>query len=1154
MLCPRCRFENPEGSAFCGQCGTPLSMPDVEKISMAGERRFVTVVFVCIPGLLTLSERLDPDDASRLIQGCIEVLSAIIYKHGGTPHKFFGQELMAIFGALEVREDDAVRALRAALEMSQALQRFSQANEASLPEPLAAHCGVNTGLVFAGEVGVLGLRAFTVIGDTINLASRLAYLAGPGQVFLSEATYRQTQRLFRFRPLPPLGVRGRLEPVPAYLLLGPQEEHWQAWGLGGLSSPMVGREREFAALQDRLRRLGEGKGGIVLVIAEAGLGKSRLVTEVRSAVAEPRWLEGRGLSFHSEQPYFPFRDLIQRHLSLEEGTAPSEARDRLREMVTRFLPGREEQVYPFLSYLLGLPPDDESVQVSELLSGEGLRRGFFRSIWMLLAAMAQDHPTVVVIEDLHWVDESSLELLTYLTPLALEVPILFIFVWRPEIETEGLKRLRQEMPGTNACFEIRLAPLTQEESVTLLSNLLQMDYLLPILGHLVLEKAEGNPLFVEEIIRSLIQDGVLVEREGRWQIVREVGAIQIPDTLRGLLASRIDRLEPEVRETLRRAAVIGRIFPESVLAAVLEDDHALTEHLQRLLERHFIHLYRLEGVQGKAYIFNHALTHEAAYESILRDERRRLHYRVLEEMERLYADRLEAHAAILARHAYLGEAWEKAAYYLHLAGDQAKAAYALPEAVRCYQRALGLVQEHGVQLDRVRLADLCHECCSAQAQLGNYADARRVCSVLMEMGDRQRDPYLRGHALRGAALIATYTGDTEALLSSARAACRELEAAHADWSRGTALFLLALGLFKSGQLDEASAAIQEGLRLVGDARRWPGYDPQSEALFYAGLIAMVRGRLEEAVSILERGEARAQRTGEYTIMGLCMSFASLTYGFLGHYAPALEKARSGVQVGEGMELPPIVYTASVCAAWVHALAGHYGAAIHWASAAITEKKISTDARAIAYVALGDAYLGLLDVEAGLAHHQKALETAGLTHIVTATAMRGIGLAYVLLGQMEQGMTALNNALAITAALGLEWFRAQTLRDLARAYLFLKEPSAALECTAQLLAVAESNGYRELLGWGHLLRGIGAGDEGEICRAIEVGRDLGSFTLRWEAAEALVRLTGDEKAREVARTALWAIADDLPEGERDAFLNRERVRSFLEEGAGADRQG
>jgi len=1145
VRCPRCDFDNAAQYIFCGRCGQPLSAAGVSDHPTSGERRLVTVLFACIPDLLALSEQLDPEDTCQLINEFVETLSAAVHRYGGTVDKFVGQELMVVFGAPEVHEDDAARALWAVMEMLEAIERFNVAHQAMLPQPLTMQCGVNTGLVFAGEVGAPGLRSFTVIGDAVNLANRLAYLAEPGQVFIGETTYRHTYRLFHFESLPPFHVRGRIEAVSVYILLDMREGYRRMWGVRGLSSPLVGRDQEFAALQDYLRWLRAGQGGVAFVLGEAGLGKSRVLAELRATDRKSRWLEGYSLSFQQEKPYFAFSNLLRQILDVDEDDVKETAR-RLSEVVNQFAPGKEEQVYPFLAYLLDVPADLAGRGALEPLSGEGLRRSLFRAFRILLQGIARDQPTVVVMEDLHWADESSLALLAHLMPMAWEVPLLFLLVLRPEPRGGILRPLREAAADAGPYSEIRLFPLSPEEGATLIGNLLQTDQFPPALQQRILNKAEGNPLFVEEITRALIQDGILLNREGRWQSTREVRMIDIPDTLRGLLAGRVDRLEPAARETLRRAAVIGRVFSERILAAVSDDQSDLSKHLQTLLDRNLVRYHRLEGEQGKAYIFNHALTHEAAYNGILREECRRLHRRVLEEMERLYQDRLEPHYATLARHAYLGELWEKAVHYLGMAGDRAKAAYALPEAVRYYQRAMGLVQEHAVQLGRERLAGLYHECCGAQSQLGDYEAARTVCSVLMEIGERLRDPYLRGHALRGAALVAAHTGDVVTQMASARVACQELERAGADWSRGSTLLLLGLALFKFGQLDKAHRAIDAGLDLVGHERRWPGHDPRCEALHYAALISLARGQLVEALDLFEQSGQQARSAGEQIFIGSNLGFSGLASGFAGDFGVALQQAEEGIRVGERAELPVVTYLCSACSAWINALAGRCGAAIRQALPVAAKHGPSSEARAIANLALGDAYLGLLDCERGLTHYQQALEIAGPAHIISASALRGAGLASALLRRVEEGSKSLNEALGAATSCGLEWLRAQALRDVARAALLTGEDGVALDHAEQLLALAEQQSYRELVGWGHLLRGLVTGNTKDLAQAVVVGQDLGSWLLIWEAAETLARWTGDQEAWAAAESAVRALVQGLAGEQREAFCSHDRVQVFLDE--------
>ncbi len=1138
MRCPHCEFENPPGYTFCGQCGRPLP-PATPPLSV-GERRLVTVIFARVPGLPALPGEVEPEEAYWLVSSCIEALSAPVYRYGGTVDKIVNQDLMAVFGAPGSHEDDPARALWAARGMIKALERFNADNQARLPYPLTIQCGVNTGLVFAGKVGAPGLRTFTVIGDAVNLASRLAALADSGYIFVGESTYRQARRFFSFRPLPPLTVRGKSEPVSAFILTGAQAGE----GKSELSSPLVGRQDELAHFHDRLRWLLTGHGGILLVAGDAGMGKSRLVAEARSDFQTLRWLEGHSMSFQADQPYSLFRDLIKRYLDLDEGTPVDEAHRRLQEMVARFIPHDDQGSHSLLAHLLGLPSDEQDSAVLTPLSGAGLQSALSQAVWAFLRGLAADQPTVIVTEDLQWADKSSLAMLTrMMVDLGGEVPVLFVPVLRPEAG-EVLEQVRASQKGDDSYTEIWLSALSPQESATLVSHLLDTDVVPPSLQRVVLEKGEGNPLFITEVVRALTQDGTLMRREGKWAMRGGSIPVRIPDSLRVLLVSRVDRLEPETRETLRRAAVIGRIFPERVLAAVSDEGEELDVHLRSLLEHNFLHYYRLEGEEGRAFIFSNNLTHEATYEGILRDERQQLHRRTLEAMEHLYRGRLEAHLEELARHAYLGEVWDKAVHYLHLAGDRAKGMSALPEAVRHYQQAIGLTREFGIQVGKEQIADLYHECCSALVQLGNHEVARVLCGAFMELGERENDPYLIGHAHHAASILAAHGGDTVAQVNSARAACDALAAAGADWSRGTALFLLALGLFKSGQLDEAGAAIQEGLRLVGDVRRWPGYDPRGEALYYAGMIALIKGELEEAASTLQEASKRAYASGEQTFVATSLSFLGLAHGFQGAYKLGIQEAEEGVTVGEKARLLVVTDLCSTCAAWVHALAGHCGEAIRQAAPVLERRGTSTDARAIAHVALGDVYLGLLDPERGLAHYQKALNVAGLGHITTASAMRGIGLAFVLRGQTEQGVTSLSNSLAASTGFGLGWFRAQALRDAARAFLLLGQAERAGEHAAQLVAAAERADYRSLLGWGFLLQGQATGDSSLVHHGLEVGQELGDLLLCWEAGEALAQMTGDRAPLALARDAVQEIAANLDAETRAEFVGRPRARALL----------
>jgi class 3 adenylate cyclase/tetratricopeptide (TPR) repeat protein len=1101
----------------------------------------VTVLFACVSGLLELSEQLELEEARRLINACLESLSGPVYKYGGTLDKFVGKEIMAVFGAPEVHEDDAERALCTALEMARALDRFNETERTHLPAPLSLGCGINTGLVFAGEVGALGQEAYSVMGDAVNLANRLAYLAEPGQILVGEHTYLQAASSFDFHPLPAIRVRGKLEPVPVKLLLGERDRSARGLRMAGLISPLVGRTEEMDLLRSRIHRLRDGQGGTILLMGEAGLGKSRMVAELRSLEQDLRWLEGRSSPYGTHEPLSPFRDLLLRWTGVEERTG-DDARERVSEALERALPEQADAVYPFFLHVLDIQPDPQTAEMLAALSAEGVYTRTLAAMRSFFSGLAHSQPTVVVMEDLHWADRSSVELLRRLLPLSTEAPLLFLLVARETpFGVPGLD-LQLAVPEDEAHTELELVPLSQEETSVLISNLLGDSQVPPALQDHIRRKAEGNPLFVEEIIRALMQEGALVQEDGQWKLTRAIQKIEIPNTLRGLLTSRIDKLGAEVKDTLSQAAVIGRVFAKRLLASVARDEGFLDEHLRILLENNFIRYYTLQDEEERAYIFDHGLTQEAAYEAIVTVRRIAIHRRVLEAMEQADSGYQDQYGA-LAHHATVGEVWDKAAHYLHAAGDRAKAAWALPEAARYYEQATEVVREHAVELSRDELADLYHECSSAHTMLGEYDAARTVSQGLMDLAETLDDSYLRGHAFHSAAVVAAHSGDTATLVQSARRACDELQAAGADWNRGVALLALAQGQIRSGDLDGAQASVKEGLRLVGDARRWPGYDPRGEASFNAGLVALLKGELEEAATFFEQTRDFAARAGEQLFVGVSHGFAGLTFGFQGDYELALRCLEDGRRVGESADIPLATFLCAACAAWVHAMVGRYGSSLHLTAFASDERQAeSRDARAIALLSRGDAYIGLQDPERGLAAYQNAFEVAGLAHVVTVPAMRGIGLAYLRLGQVEQGMASLGNAVNFATFGGLRWFRAQALRDLVWAHLQTGDRVIAANLAEELLELAESAGYREMVGWGHLLRGQAAAGSSDLREALAIGQELGCLSLVWEAGEALAE--DDPQVEQVVASAVRTIAADLPQDARRDFVAHKRVNRFI----------
>lgn len=673
--------------------------------TMEGERKLVTILFADISGFTELSEQLGPEQVRGIMNACFDRLVTVIERYEGTVDKFVGDAVMALFGAPTAHENDPERALRGALDIMAALEAFN----AEQGTHLGLHIGVNTGLVIAGGIGPPGQQQYSVVGDAVNLAARLEDLSERGEILVGPNTYRLTAPLFVFQAREPIQIKGKADPVPLYRLQAIRPAPGNVRGVAGLTAPLVGRRREFETLQRAIARLEEGVGGIVTIVGEAGLGKSRLVAEARAtgtadqSTQQPiRWVEGRARSYGSSIAYLLWLDALRALLNVSTESPAPAVRQHLRQTVERYGANDFDQIYPYLSRLLSLAPEEKSEQEIATLEGETLKKGTFQAVATLIHCITQDHPLILVCEDIHWADPTSIELLKHLLPLIKRVPLLLICPFRPKRESDcGQIREIAAAEYADRHTDIRLHPLSDQDSTTLVVHLLRLEGIPPQLKDSVLGHAEGNPLYVEEILRSLVDDGVIVRDQAhdRWEIAHEIEDIVIPDTLHGVLMARIDRLPETSKAILQTAAVIGRIFPYCVLAALTTetagngDREALDRHLLTLQQEEMIR--ERPGAPELAYIFKHHLTQEAAYNSLLKKERRLLHRQVAEALEQLFPKRLEEQVGLLAYHWERAGEPEKAATYLLRAGDYARIAYASEEAIDYYQRALAFLREQG---------------------------------------------------------------------------------------------------------------------------------------------------------------------------------------------------------------------------------------------------------------------------------------------------------------------------------------------------------------------------------------------------------------------------------------------------------------------------
>jgi class 3 adenylate cyclase len=671
---------------------TPVPEEQIE-----AERRTVTVMFADVSGFTALSERLDAEHVRRVMNGCFTALVPVVEHYGGIVDKFIGDEIMAVFGAPVAHENDPERALRAALDMQQALAAFNAREGTSL----GLHFGVNTGPVVAGSVGTAARQDYSVLGDAVNLAARLEDASESGEIFVGAATHRLTRALFEFDAPRALSLKGKAQPVEVYRLIGLKTTPDAMRDLSGMTAPLVGRDEELSTLRGALAALATGQGSVVAIRGHAGLGKSRLVAEARQSVAnELLWSEGRGLSYAQGTNYSVARDVLYGLLGVKAEDSLARIDLALQEMVRRHAPDRFNDIYPYLGRFLDLRLAAEFEEPLQRVGGELLHALMLGAFSQLVAATAQSRPVVLAFEDMHWSDPSSLRLLGTLLPLTWETRVLLLLAYRPD---ERGAAVEDEVvhPFDGRKIVIDLQPLSAAQSAMLVHELLAVDDMPDATRALILSRAEGNPFFVEEVLRSLIESGVVRVENGRAVAIGEIESITVPTTLQGILMARLDRLPTPSRTALQTASVIGRLFHERVLAYVraLEERRArsMTASLEELQRREFIHASAdvLTGTTAELeWVFKHAVTHDVTYSSLLFERRKQLHGLVGDAIEALFSDRGDELAASLGNHfAHAGRAVE-AVRYLTRAGVRAQSTYANAEALAFFRAALE-------QLDRL---------------------------------------------------------------------------------------------------------------------------------------------------------------------------------------------------------------------------------------------------------------------------------------------------------------------------------------------------------------------------------------------------------------------------------------------------------------------
>ncbi len=1142
--CPGCGAEVPEGFKFCGQCGTPLQgaapppppppkeepPPTPEQGLLQEELKQVTILFGDVSGFTAMSEKLQPEQVRLIMDTCLKQLAKEVKRFGGTVDKFSGDNIMALFGAPVAHEDDPERAVMAAINMQEALTRFAADLEKRTGLSLQMRMGVNTGPVIAGMTGSEQAKDYTVMGDAVNLASRLEHAAEKGKILVGESTYKATRAVIDYHELAPIMVKGKSQPVPIWEVVGTKARPESRRGIRGLESFIVGRDDELARLKQAYATVTErDRPYLVTVLGMAGMGKSRLSVEFEkyvSSLPEPAVVRrGQCLPYGSTVAFLPLAEVIRSECGILDSDAPEMAREKLLAAIQasgsapdaagNIRAGRSEdplQVFERVCFAIGLASEEPFSEMDP----KSVKEELFWGLRKFFEKRAAIQPMVLVFDDIHWADPSLLDFIEYLADKSERASLLVLGLSRPD--------LMDKRPSWGAFkknfLSLFLEPLDYEGSCRLIGQLLNVENLPERLARAITAKAEGNPFYIEEILRMLIEDGAIIQRDEVW-LLTAADAVQarIPDTLQALMAARIDRLQPEEKRVLQEASVMGRVFWEAVLlnlAGSLRGD-ALDQKLHELEVKELVREHDDSQLPGEdEWSFNHILVREVSYESIPRAKRAEKHTVVARWIEQKAAGRLDGFAemlayqweqaalidiemgALLGRNEASSTIRRQAVQYLKLAGDKARHIQSNLEANSLYNRALvildSLFQEGNVpdfSLQDVQMELLCVHAAVLE-ELGEYNKAIQQMEMVRERARERGTRGLEGEALRLLGNLYRDKGDLTQAERLARQALDCMEEEDQARNRGETLLLVGKVYHDMGQPGESRRWAESALRVAkefGDRRL------ELAVLPLLGNLNLHSGWLDQAEKLYQEAIRLAGDIGDKRVEGS-------TLYLLGN-----------VDLNSG-DLP--------------AAREHLNEAI-----GLFREMANRRGEAWSTLTLGTAMARSDDFNGGLQMVTRALEICQELGDKWAEpwCLRALGEISMSQGDLPQAESKFQEALSKSQASGDKGILPELYRGLAEVYLGKGETAAALEHAGRAReVVSEDDIYSQATTWriqGVALMAARQWKDAEECFKSSIGilKDTG---FRIELARGYLEFARlmDELKREQEATAMRQKAAEL----------------------------
>jgi len=873
LLCPGCGVANPPGFKFCGECGvflaplagstggpaggtagtvaapagaagSPILPPAAEPAAPEREHKQVTVLFCDLAGAAGLAERLGPEGMHALLKQLFELALSEVHRYEGTISQFLGDGFMALFGAPIAHEDHAHRALLAALGLQKQLQE--RGAEVAAGVPLGLRMGLDTGSVVVGSIGGIGgigsaggigRADYTAVGDARNVAAQLQQSAPPGAIVVSAATASQVEGHVQLEALPPVRIAEREEPLAAFRVLGLRfgQVDRAAGRRGGPLSPFVGRERELEVLLELKAQAAAGQGQVAGIAGEAGSGKSRLLYELRRRLGSRpvAYLSGRCLSYGAGIPYLPLLDMLRGAWNLHDLQDPEQIGARIRTSLLEVGDDPGESL-PYFLRLLGVQAGTEGLAG---LEAQAVQTRTFAALRRMLLAAGRRSLLILEIEDLHWIDATSEEFLASFVEALAAAPVLLLVTHRAGYSPRWMDK--------SYATQINMRRLSAADSQAVAKAILKRARLPEDLAGEVLEKAEGNPFFLEELTRSLIEHGA--------------GAA-VPDTLQGLLTARIDRLPPEHKRLLQTASVLGREVALDLLQAIWDRPSRLEPLLADLKRWELLH--EVSGADRPVYVFHHALTQEVAYQTLLSGRRQALHAAAGRALEQLHAGRLEEVYDRLVYHYPKAEETAKAVLYLTLFADQAARGYAHAEAVQALYQALLHAEQLPAGERAPRLLDLVLRLASSLFPLARFPETLEVLHRYRGALDEISDPALAARYSFWLAHTYSYLGNQDAAAENARASIAAAEPCGDEATQGKAFYVLGRDCFWSGRFSEG---IQHSLKAIVLLERSGEPWWQGQTYWVAGFHHYALGRFPAALQAMSRAQAIGEALGDHRL-------------------------------------------------------------------------------------------------------------------------------------------------------------------------------------------------------------------------------------------------------------------------------------------------